>query len=85
MKTKIFIGVLLVSIIILLSSFPLISADPDNIIINQRLQDIKDNITNRIDKLPDILWYPGFFITLLLAPFIIMYLIIAIILDIGNP
>jgi hypothetical protein len=85
MKTKIFIGVLLVSIIILLSSFPLISADQDNIIINQNLKDIKDNITNRIDKLPDIFWYPGFFITLLLAPFIIIYLIIAIILDIGNP
>lgn len=85
MKIKIFIGILFVSAIIVLSSFPSISADSDSNIINKKLQNINDFINNKIDKLSDTLWYPGFLITLLLAPFILLYILIAIILDIGNP
>lgn len=85
MKIKLFIGILLVSVIIILSSFPSISAIPDNDILNNKLENVNDFINYKIDKLSDTLWYPGFFITLLLAPFIILYIIIAIILDIGNP
>ena len=47
---------------------------------NNMFYRIYQNINNNT-----LFWYPGFFITLLLAPFIILYLIIAIILDIGNP
>jgi len=85
MKIKKFLGILLIMIIILLSSFSSISAIPDNNLLNNKLKNIKDSINYKIDKLSDTLWYPGFFITLLLAPFILLYIIIAIILDIGNP
>jgi len=83
MKMKILIGITFISLIIILSSYPSILAD--NNLKPQEFKNIKEFFSNKINGISNLFWYPGFFLTLLLAPFIIIYLIIAIILDIGNP
>jgi len=88
MNRKIFFGII-TTLIIILSSIPIIEAEK-NLSLNDNSIDnianiIKEKIYQNLIKIPKITWFPGFLITLLLAPFIILYLIIAIILDIGNP
>jgi len=88
MNRKIFFGIM-ITLIIILSSIPIIEAEK-NLSLNDNSIDnianiIKEKIYQNLIKIPKITWFPGFLITLLLAPFIILYLIIAIILDIGNP
>jgi len=82
MNKKIIFGVLLTTIIIILSSIPTI-AEKNNQNLSHNI--INEKFFQNINKISTIPWYPGFFITLLLAPFIILYIIIGIILDIGNP
>ena len=88
MNKKIIFGI---SITIILIFFSISPAAMEN---NQNTKFQNNNILKNMIKLINYhyqnilyekLWFPGFFITLLLAPFIILYLIIAIILDIGNP
>ena len=75
------ISLFIIAIIVIFFSFTTIAKEnkPDlniNFIYEKIFQEYKE-----ISITP---WYPGFLITLLLAPFIILYLIIAIILDIGS-
>ena len=89
MNRKIFFKIMFTTMIIIISSVPTMVANENenqnNNIINDNILIIKEKISQNINKISKITWYPGFFITLLLAPFILIYLIIAIILDIGNP
>lgn len=87
MNIKKIFGSIFIILFIIFTSFSCIASD-----LKEPL-DENNNISNRfIERVmlnknfnPNLLWFPGFLITLLLAPFIILYLIIAIILDIGNP
>ena len=89
MKLKILPVIFIIIFSIALSSITCVAIvekrDLNNNIIKQIYIDFteRNNIFDNIQ--PSILWFPGFLITLLLAPFIILYLIIAIILDIGTP
>ena len=88
MNRKIIFGII-TTFTIILSSIPIIEAEKNLNINNNSIDNItniiKEKINQNLIKIPKITWFPGFLITLLLAPFIILYLIIAIILDIGNP
>ena len=81
--------ILITTFSIILSSISCIAYEDISYMQDNNQKDLSYNMINRINKLfndnEPFFWYPGFFITLLLAPFIILYLIIAIILDIGNP
>ena len=89
MNINIFFKIVCTTMIIIISSVPTMVANENenqnNNIINDNILIIKEKISQNINKISKITWYPVFFITLLLAPFILIYLIIAIILDIGNP
>jgi hypothetical protein len=89
MKIKIISGILLITFSIIISSITCVAVEEKKDLNDNILKQIYDDFTERIHRFaniqPNIIWYPGFLITLLLAPFIILYLIIAIILDIANP
>ena len=63
MKMKILLGISFISLIIILSSFPSVLAD--NNLKPQDFQNIKEFFLNIINRNYNVLWYPGFFITLL--------------------
>jgi hypothetical protein len=88
MNQRLIIGIITI-ILFLLSATQIVQAEEKIIFKNNYFQKTMDLINNRncqdINNISKITWFPGLLITLLLAPFIILYLIIAIILDIGNP
>ena len=79
--SKKIISLLIIAIIIIYFSFTAIAKEnkPN---LNKNI--IHEKIFHEYKEISITPWYPGFFITLLLAPFIILYLIIAIILEIGS-
>lgn len=88
MYRKNIIGII-TSFIILFSVTQIISAEEKITLNNNYMKSnvdlIDDNYNQNIKIINKIIWYPRLLLTLLLAPFILLYLIIAIILDIGNP
>jgi hypothetical protein len=75
------ISLFIIAIIVIFFSFTTIAKE-NNPDLNKNIN--YEKIFQNYKKISITPWYPGFFITLLLAPFIILYLIIAIILEIGN-
>ena len=88
MKHNIFI-ILITSFSIFLSSISCLAYGDLNDVENNNKKYLSNTVFDRMHRLfkdqDKLCWYPGFFITLLLAPFILLYILIAIILDIGNP
>ena len=88
MRYKTFI-IIIASFSIILSSISCYGYQDSRDTEDNNQKDFSNNMAYRIyqhfQNYNTLFWFPGFFITLLLAPFIIFYLIIAIILDIGNP
>lgn len=88
MKYNIFI-ILITSFSIILSSISCLAYGDLSDVENNNKKYLSNNVIERMYQLfedeDNLCWYPGFFITLLLAPFILLYILLAIILDIGNP
>jgi hypothetical protein len=85
MKIRIISGLLIITISIICSSITCIGLEEKQNVDYNFSNELKEKFEIIKYIRSDTLWFPGFFITLLLAPFIILYLIIAIILEIGNP
>jgi hypothetical protein len=85
MKIRNYLVVNLIIIFVICSSITCIGYEENQNLDYDYFNEIKEIFEFLKNYRSNILWFPGFLITLILAPFIIIYLIIAIILDIGNP